>query len=100
VKLPRWLKAHFIVAIAVPVLLVAGCAKKPLPEAGSAAEVRYVNRCGGCHRPYQPSTMTSAMWAEQIVAMREKIAQAGQPPMSGFEEHQILGYLQRNAGTQ
>ena len=99
-KLPNRFKANLIVAFAVSGLLVAGCAKKPLPEAGSAAEVRYVNRCGGCHRPYQPSTMTSAMWAEQIVTMREKIAQAGQPPMSGFEEHQILGYLQRNAGTE
>jgi hypothetical protein len=44
--------------------------------------------------------MTAAMWSEQIVAMRDKIAQAGQPPMSEFEERQILGYLQRNAGTQ
>jgi len=44
--------------------------------------------------------MTAAMWSEQIVAMREKIEQAGQPPMSEFEERQILRYLQRNSGTQ
>ncbi len=85
--------------LATLMLALSACAKKPLPELGSAAEVRYANRCGGCHRPYQPSSMTAAMWSEQIVAMREKMAQAGQPPMSNFEESQILGYLQRNAGT-
>ncbi len=78
----------------------AGCGSKPLPEQGSSVEQLYVNRCGGCHRPYQPSTMTAAMWNEQIVAMRLKIAQTGQPPMSNFEEHQILDYLERNAGTR
>ena len=77
-----------------------GCAPKPLPELGSPAEQLYANRCGGCHRPYRPSSMTAAMWDEQIVAMRTKIAQAGQPPMSNFEERQILDYLKRNAGTQ
>ena len=99
-KLLRSLKPHLLVSFVAASLLSAGCAKKPLPEPGSAAEIRYANRCGGCHRPYQPSSMTAAMWSEQIVAMREKIAQAGQPPMSEFEERQILGYLQRNAGTQ
>jgi hypothetical protein len=44
--------------------------------------------------------MTAAMWSEQIVAMRQKIAEAGQPPMSTFDEHQILSYLQRHAGTE
>ncbi len=44
--------------------------------------------------------MTAAMWNEEVVAMRLKIAQAGQPPMSEFEEHEIVGYLQRNAGTR
>jgi hypothetical protein len=44
--------------------------------------------------------MTAAMWSEQIVAMRQKIAEAGQPPMSTFDEHQILSYLQRHAGKE
>jgi hypothetical protein len=81
-------------------LALSGCAKKPLPEQGSAVEQLYANRCGGCHRPYLPSAMTAAMWNEEVVAMRLKIAQAGQPPMSEFEEHQIVDYLQRNAGTR
>jgi hypothetical protein len=81
-------------------LVSSGCKPKVMPEQGSAAAVLYLNRCGGCHHPYLPSTMTAAMWSEQIVAMRLKIAQAGQPPMSNFEEHQILDYLQRNAGTE
>ena len=88
-----------VLALAL-VLVLAGCKPKPLPERGSAAEVLYSNRCGGCHRVYPPSTMTAAMWSEQIVAMRQKIAEAGQPPMSTFDEHQILSYLQRHAGTE
>jgi hypothetical protein len=88
-------------SIALALMVVSsGCQPKPLPEQGNSAELLYVNRCGGCHRPYLPSTMTAAMWSEQIVAMRLKIAQAGQPPMSNFEERQILDYLQRNAGTE
>ena len=87
-------------ALAVLILAFAGCKPKPLPERGSAAEVLYRNRCGGCHRVYPPSTMTAAMWSEQIVAMRQKIAEAGQPPMSTFDEHQILSYLQRHAGRE
>ena len=88
------------IVLAVLVLAVAGCKPKPLPELGSPAEVLYANRCGGCHRVYAPSTMTAAMWSEQIVAMRQKIAEAGQPPMSTFDEHQILSYLQRHAGRE
>ncbi len=88
------------IALAALVLALGGCKPKPLPERGSAAEVLYSNRCGGCHRVYPPSTMTAAMWSEQIVAMRQKIAEAGQPPMSTFDEHQILSYLQRHAGKE
>jgi len=76
-----------------------GCARKPLPEVGSSAEQLYAGRCGSCHRPYLPSTMTSAMWAEQVEAMQLKMAQAGVAPLSDSERHEILDYLERNAGT-
>jgi hypothetical protein len=75
-----------------------GCAPKPLPELGSSAEQLYAGRCGGCHRPFLPSTMTSAMWAEQVEAMQLKMAQAGIAPLSSSERREVLDYLERNAG--
>ena len=68
------------------------------PERGSPSEQLYVARCGSCHRAFDPSSMTAAMWQIQVGAMRDKIIKAGQPPLTAQEEHQILDYLERNAG--
>jgi hypothetical protein len=88
------------VSLAVAALLAGlnACAPKRLPERGSSAEQLYAGRCGGCHRPYLPSTMTSAMWDEQVEAMQLKMAQAGVAPLSAGERRAILDYLERNAG--
>ena len=81
--------------------LYAGCQKpRPLPEQGSYAQRLYAERCGGCHKPYNPASMTAAMWEMQVQAMRAKIAQAGQPPLSPTQDQTILDYLKRNAGKQ
>jgi len=69
------------------------------PSSASPAEQLYAERCGGCHRPYLPSTMTSAMWAEQVETMQMKMAQAGVAPLSDSERRAILDYLEHNAGT-
>ena len=96
----KYRRAVSLVVAAVLLLLgSAGCAPKPLPELGSSAEQLYARRCGGCHRLYLPSTMTSAMWAEQVAAMQLKMAQAGVAPLSNSERREILDYLQRNAGN-
>lgn len=79
---------------------LAGCRTASLPEQGSAAEHLYAQRCGSCHKPYAPSSMTVAMWATQVDAMEPKIAQAGLPPLSETERRTILNYLERNAGAQ
>jgi hypothetical protein len=89
-----------LIIVAALIIAATGCAPKPLPEAGSDAERLYAMRCGGCHRPFQPSTMTAAMWSEQVEAMRLKMAQAGVAPLSAAEHQQILDYLERNAGAQ
>ena len=60
----------------------------------------YVDRCGICHRPYNPASMTAAMWETQVEAMRSKIEQAGQPPLSPDQHLTILDYLKRHAGQQ
>jgi hypothetical protein len=78
-----------------------GCQKpKPLPEQGTYAQQLYAQRCGACHRPYSPASMTAAMWEVQVEAMRSKIAQAGQPPLTLKQHLTILDYLKRNAGGQ
>ena len=89
---------YLAVATSALFLGIAGCARKPLPELGTAPARLYARRCGGCHQPYLPSTMTSAMWAEQVEAMQLKMEQASVAPLSEAERHQILDYLQRNAG--
>jgi hypothetical protein len=78
-------------------IVVAACAH-PLPEQGSDAERVYADRCGSCHRPYQPHAMTAAMWQVQMQVMRQKIAAAGQPPLTPDQDRAILDYLTRNAG--
>jgi diheme cytochrome c len=87
------------IALAALALAAAGCSR-PLPEQGSAAERLYSERCGNCHRPYQPRSLTAAMWQAQLAAMRQKIAAAGQPPLTPAQDREILEYLQRNAGAQ
>ncbi len=44
--------------------------------------------------------MTAAMWEAQVEAMRAKMVQAGQPPLSPQQHLTILDYLRRNAGKQ
>lgn len=78
----------------------AGCARTPLPEAGTPDAQLYVNRCGSCHQAIQPGSLTAEMWRMQVEAMRGKIADAGLTPLSPEEENAILAYLRRHAGHQ
>jgi hypothetical protein len=96
-SLALWFLTYFLLVAT----LLAGCQRpRPLPEHGTYAQRLYAERCGGCHRPYSPSSMTAAMWEVQVEAMRVKIAQAGQPPLSPQQHLTILDYLKRNAGRQ
>jgi Dihaem cytochrome c len=88
---------RLVIAMVAIAVAIAGCTR-PLPEEGSVSERIYADRCGGCHRPYQPRSMTAAMWQAQVVAMREKIAAAGMPPLTPEQEREVLDYLRRNAG--
>jgi mono/diheme cytochrome c family protein len=91
----RGLVATFIL---VPLLLSA-CARKPLPEAGTPIEQLYAQRCGTCHRAYQPSTLTPAMWELQVDAMQLKINAAGMPTLTPADKQTILAYLERHASS-
>lgn len=85
---------------AAAVIFLAACHARPLPEADSDAARTYVQRCGQCHRAYDPRAMTRAMWETQVELMETKIRQAGIEPLSADQRHLILDYLTRNAGTQ
>jgi hypothetical protein len=90
----RHLGAVLLVSSALAAL--SACHHAALPESGSADEQLYAQRCGACHRAYQPSTLTPAMWQMQIAAMELKMTAAGQP-LSAPDEAAILAYLQRHA---
>ncbi|MGC1677849.1 MAG: hypothetical protein WA740_09970 [Candidatus Binataceae bacterium] len=91
------------IAIVIATLaLLAGCAHRAatLPESGSPAAVVYQQRCGQCHAPYNPRSMTSAMWSVQVDAMQLKMRQSGIAPLTDDQRQMILDYLTRNAGTE
>jgi mono/diheme cytochrome c family protein len=71
-----------------------------MPDEGSYAAQLYVKRCGQCHQPYNPSLMTSAMWAVQVDRMQERMKQIGISPLTADERKTILDYLSSNAGQQ
>jgi cytochrome c2 len=87
-------------ATAAAGIFLAACHARPLPEADSDAARTYVERCGRCHRAYDPRSMTGAMWETQVELMDTKIRQAGMEPLTADQRHTILDYLTRNAGTR
>ena len=90
----RHVGAALLLSLALATL--SACHHAPLPELGAADEQLYAQRCGACHRAYQPSTLTPAMWQIQVQAML-KMTAAGQQPLSSADEAAILAYLQRHA---
>jgi len=89
-----------VVVTATVEIFLSGCRARPLPEADSNAARTYVQRCGQCHRAYDPRSMTGAMWQTQVGLMDTKIRQAGIEPLTADQRRSILDYLTRNAGTQ
>lgn len=80
------------------ILLLVGCQSGKLPDQGSYAAKLYVKKCGTCHEAYQPHSMTAAMWAVQVNAMRARMANGGVAPLTPAQRKTILDYLTRNAG--
>ncbi len=87
---------RFGFAIAAMALAMAGC-NRPLPEQNTAAAHLYASRCGQCHRPYWPGSLTTAMWQIQLELMQARMQQKGVPPLTGKERDMIMSYLARNA---
>ena len=84
--------------IGLILLVVAvGCAS--LPEADTPAARAYAQRCGECHRAYQPGSMTWPMWEYQLGRMRTLFGQLRRPWLSPDDETLIVDYLRRHAGS-
>lgn len=76
--------------------LAAGCSR-PLPEEGSPDAILYADKCNGCHRVFQPSTLTAKMWQVQVDRMDTKYGEVGKLPPTPDERARILAYLTRHA---
>jgi mono/diheme cytochrome c family protein len=94
----RWrlMRRGALAVFALATSAMSACHRAPLPESGSNDEQLYAQRCGACHRAYQPSTLTPAMWQLQVDAMELKMNAAGLP-LTPADKQTILAYLQRNA---
>lgn len=73
-----------------------GCSAD-VPEAETPPAQLYVNRCGGCHRVYPPSSMTAAMWEMQVERMQGELVRRGLPPLTNDERATVLVYLRRHS---
>ena len=74
---------------------LAACSS-PLPEEGSASAELYRNRCGSCHRPYQPRALKFPLW-EPIVVRMETYLRHSRQPLTEAERETILAYLRQHA---
>jgi hypothetical protein len=88
------------IALGIGIVVGFGCTRPPIPDADSPPARLYRERRGGCHQPYDPHSLTAAMWRMQVAAMLPKIAEAGLPPLSQSDQAAILAYLEHNAGQQ
>jgi len=85
-------------ALALALATLVACTKLPDPESPGAQA--YAHRCGECHRPYAPGSMTWPMWEYQLGRMKTLFGQLRRPWLGAEEEELVARYLQRHAGGQ
>jgi mono/diheme cytochrome c family protein len=78
------------------VAVVAGCTHA-LPDADSPGAQVYQARCGTCHPPHEPRSLTAAMWEVQLERMRETMRRRGVMPLTADEQALVLAYLKAHA---
>jgi hypothetical protein len=93
----RALRAGGAAALALALIVSGAGCNRPLPEQNSAAARLYANRCGQCHRAYNPGSLSAAMWQVQVEMMEAKMRQDHVPALTYQERDEILRYLTRNA---
>ncbi|MGH7896117.1 MAG: hypothetical protein ACREQL_15705 [Candidatus Binatia bacterium] len=85
-------------ALALALATLVACTTLPDPESPGAQA--YARRCGECHRPYAPGSLTWPMWEYQLGRMKTLFSQLRRPWLGAEEEELVAGYLQRHAGGQ
>jgi hypothetical protein len=91
--MPPRLRARACLAPVLGFALVAACSRS-LPDPESPGAQLYQARCAsGCHRLYNPGSMTSAMWEIQVDRMQQELARGGLAPFSEQERRLVLRYL-------
>lgn len=84
------------VALVGSFVIVAGCTRA-LPDAGSPGAQVYAARCGTCHDPHDPGSLTLAMWEVQVGRMQETMRRRGVRPLDEQEKTLVLDYLRSHA---
>jgi len=82
--------------VVVWALLLGACAT-PLPDPQSAGAQVYQVRCSGCHRLYEPRSMTAAMWEVQVQRMQPEMVRRGVNPLTEQEHHLVMSYLKAHS---
>ena len=82
-------------AVLLAAVWLAGCRSLPDPESPGAQV--FAQRCGECHRAYQPGSMTWPMWEYQMGRMKLLFGQLRKPWLTLEEERLVTEYLQRHA---
>jgi hypothetical protein len=83
-------------AVVAGALLLGAC-ETPLPDPQSAGAQIYQVRCSGCHRVYEPRSMTTAMWEVQVQRMQEEMLRRGVNPLTEQEHHLVMSYLKAHS---
>lgn len=81
-----------LAALIAALVLASGC-EPTLPDPQSAGAQIYQVRCSGCHRLYEPRSMTAAMWEMQVERMQPELVRRGVNPLTEQERHLVLSYL-------
>lgn len=80
------------------VLMAAGCAQQPFPEADSDPARLFQGKCGMCHDPYHPQTHTQIGWRKVVPRMQKRAEEFGISVfLSDGEKATILAYLEKHA---
>lgn len=87
-----------VVAAAIALgLLVAAC-QAELPEPQSPGARLYRAQCDtGCHRLFQPGSMTAAMWEIQVERKQREFRRTGRRPLTDAQVAVLLAYLSRHS---
>ena len=97
---------RYVVLLGILCLAASGCSDpqsptlQSYPEAGSAAAILFISRCGECHAAPQPTSHDAKIWPGVVQRMQMRRRAMSKTPLNQQELATILDYLQRHAATK